>query len=630
MGKIIQTDWPFGGKNLQKSYSATMGGMRWIRFFALTFSLVLFHGFLAKGEGVKELAPNADDRVYTRPVPNGFAYYDGPADQRLFFSISDPNNEQVFLGFSRPVSSPIYPCSGSPRTDYFRIKDPNGNVVFPTPGSNNGMPLNNANANITAKSQAMNGPNQIVGSGGYNAHVFDPAGLPPGDYYIEFSSSQSSPGSRSVNLEWWDITVATKSGTPQAINGRVFSKGWEFYVPRDLCNCSGPYGCFDKPFNGQFYVYSPADSVVSKVDFNGSGLQPILFNIFFNSFGTQNTGNVCADRKSVAGSNTFATEYPIFLNDPDHNLYPSGTLGTFDGPPFAISCDGQSGAFVVKVTRAGQVDVLIDLDDPGNFVFTPGTRDVALALKVEPLPGEQPPYVRQIYWNGKDGLGNQVDLFSPFEFEISYTQGVFHFPIYDAEYMLNGFNIQTIRPTPPPLAEPLKLYFDDSNISGNPGNGSPKVELNGCTPPCHSWSNFNFGNVNTINTWFFGTEVRQSKNESAFCLVGAVDDLDTTKVDLPVVLDVLANDLGSDLDSASVTTFGVLQPTNGAISKIDPVSGEITYTPNSGFLGVDKFEYIVCDTSGLICDTALVTIHVVVPPNEICDNGIDDDCDGLI
>ncbi|MEO1258229.1 MAG: DNRLRE domain-containing protein [Bacteroidota bacterium] len=108
----------------------------------------------------------------------------------------------------------------------------------------------------------------------------------------------------------------------------------------------------------------------------------------------------------------------------------------------------------------------------------------------------------------------------------------------------------------------------------------------------------------------------------------AEDDIDSTGVGVPVTVDVLANDFdfNDNLDTSSVNTTGVLQPANGTVSFINPATGEIIYQPTGGFIGIDSFEYIICDLT-LLCDTAMVTITIV---NEDCTNGIDDDGDGLI
>ncbi len=75
----------------------------------------------------------------------------------------------------------------------------------------------------------------------------------------------------------------------------------------------------------------------------------------------------------------------------------------------------------------------------------------------------------------------------------------------------------------------------------------------------------------------------------------ANDDTATTDEDTPVTIDVVANDTDVDgnLDPTSVTvTSG---PANGSVA-VDPVTGEVTYTPDADFNGTDSFTYEVCDT----------------------------------
>ncbi len=90
----------------------------------------------------------------------------------------------------------------------------------------------------------------------------------------------------------------------------------------------------------------------------------------------------------------------------------------------------------------------------------------------------------------------------------------------------------------------------------------------------------------------------------------ALKDSRTTKVDVPVNIYVPANDsdLDNDLDYSSVSVVGLEEPKNGSITNISS-TGIITYLPNPEFVGVDSFEYRICDISGL-CDVAWVYITV--------------------
>jgi gliding motility-associated-like protein len=90
----------------------------------------------------------------------------------------------------------------------------------------------------------------------------------------------------------------------------------------------------------------------------------------------------------------------------------------------------------------------------------------------------------------------------------------------------------------------------------------------------------------------------------------AVVDTATTNEDTPITITILVNDVDIDnnIDSTSVTI--ILNPPNGTVT-VDPLTGVITYTPNTNFNGVDSLIYNVCDLgSPLYCDTAIVYINV--------------------
>ncbi len=91
-----------------------------------------------------------------------------------------------------------------------------------------------------------------------------------------------------------------------------------------------------------------------------------------------------------------------------------------------------------------------------------------------------------------------------------------------------------------------------------------------------------------------------------------VDDLVTTDEDVPVVVDIYAND--SDLPTTG--TLATTGPLNGAVSINDngtpnnPSDDIVTYTPNVDYNGPDSFDYTVCNSSG-DCSMATVTIDVL-------------------
>ncbi len=89
----------------------------------------------------------------------------------------------------------------------------------------------------------------------------------------------------------------------------------------------------------------------------------------------------------------------------------------------------------------------------------------------------------------------------------------------------------------------------------------------------------------------------------------AIDDINTTTVDVPVSGNVLVNDEDQEMDSLFVDTTPI-NPMNGTVV-IDP-QGNYTFTPDAGFIGEATFQYKVCDAgTPSLCDTATVTIQVI-------------------
>ncbi len=90
-------------------------------------------------------------------------------------------------------------------------------------------------------------------------------------------------------------------------------------------------------------------------------------------------------------------------------------------------------------------------------------------------------------------------------------------------------------------------------------------------------------------------------------------DIATTNMDVPVSLHTLGNDQagnpGGILTPASVTILTA--PSNGN-AVVNPLTGDITYTPSSGFTGQDTLAYTVCDNSSPVplCANSIQIITV--------------------
>jgi gliding motility-associated-like protein len=88
----------------------------------------------------------------------------------------------------------------------------------------------------------------------------------------------------------------------------------------------------------------------------------------------------------------------------------------------------------------------------------------------------------------------------------------------------------------------------------------------------------------------------------------AIDDNYTTDIDIPVMDNILTNDTDPDGDILTANTTLINNPTNGTVTL--NADGTFTYTPNTGYTGVDMFTYEVCDPSET-CDEAVVTITIL-------------------
>ncbi len=88
----------------------------------------------------------------------------------------------------------------------------------------------------------------------------------------------------------------------------------------------------------------------------------------------------------------------------------------------------------------------------------------------------------------------------------------------------------------------------------------------------------------------------------------AMSDSAATTEDVPVQIDITANDTDPDGIIDKTTVAIVAQPASGAVA-VD-ASGLATYTPSAGFIGGDSFDYTVSDNLGAASNTATVAVTV--------------------
>jgi len=98
----------------------------------------------------------------------------------------------------------------------------------------------------------------------------------------------------------------------------------------------------------------------------------------------------------------------------------------------------------------------------------------------------------------------------------------------------------------------------------------------------------------------------------------AVSDVSMTDAGTPVTIDVLANDTDPEGHTQTITSTN--QPLNGTAAI---VNGQIVYTPNAGFAGVDTFIYTITDSEGAT-DTTHVNVTVKADPTINTTHACDD------
>ena len=466
-------------------------------------SLLLLCATLAHGEGTKEIMPAAANPYYLLfnrtgglnipfglYTPNTGTYHAGTtsADYQLNIRICNVG-EVIKFGFNSMSAG-----------TYYRIRRPSdGSIVV---GPNLIPTATGPPGYITNYTQAVAGPQSVVGATGYNDISY--TALETGDYYIEFNQGNPNTYSTtSFTLRYFDITVTSASNA--VITGRIWSEAWQLIDGGSA-------------FNGNFYIYSD-DGVVSKV--NSNGMTATDFAISANPTGVSNTGNALVDRKSIANDEIYPY-YKIFLNDPDNTCFPTGTLGSLLSPVTITGC-GTNRCINLQVDKAATVTIFLNIN--GIAGYQTGTSDVQFTANI--VSGDN-----CVPWDGKDGQGNAIPNGFNVPVQITFQSGLVNLQVFDVENNTNGFKISLSRPTG---AVP-NLFWDDSGII--PSQYSPATTLDGiinsggCSLAigCHRWSNR--GNnacppcSETTNTWWYTGAA--TVNSSSTIYTSLVDANSTT------------------------------------------------------------------------------------------------------
>jgi hypothetical protein len=188
----------------------------------------------------------------------------------------------------------------------------------------------------------------------------------------------------------------------------------------------------------------------------------------------------------------------------------------------------------------------------------------------------------------------------------------------------------------PPVANPDWTDTDGSNpitvnvLANDSASAVPSTvalsdsPLHGTAVVNHSTGAITY----TANATFTGTDTFQYTVRNAMNMTSnvatvsvrvnrptAADDWIDTDGTTPVTIDVLANDTDPDgnqhIVPGSVTI--VSGPLHGRITGVDPITGRVTYVPNTGWGGTDTFRYTIHDDAGATFAPATVTVLTLIP-----------------
>lgn len=412
--------------------------------------------------------------------------------------------------------------------------------------------------------EAANGPDAIVGTSGYDAFWFTNNTGADRAFWVEISDEDGDIIGGGFQIDYWDITVANSADEVQS--GRVYCKYWSVY--NGLPSEEGVAN--SESFHDNFGFFVPVDDTfggdgesyfVKYAHFGGANGGYV--NFFANADGPRNDqGSHTENRKSISGTSS-NYQYPLFLNDPDHEFWPTTDVptATLDITYQEKVPSGTGGEAWVEfnISLPGIVDVLIDLN--GNGVYDGGV-DIIMSESYD-APGDY-----QIYWDGEDANGNVIVSGSQIEVFAAVVFAPVHFPVYDMEQSL-GITITNVRPGDP---ENNDIYWDDSEISVD-NEQSLEVNVTGEAGTSHIWyadGNEGFGNENTINTWAasYYAEVNEEDGYRYLTFQGNVFDDE----------DGLDDNLVSGLPTLATGLYALIVDASDLVVASAPVLVDGTYT----------------------------------------------------
>ncbi len=391
---------------------------------------------------------------------------------------------------------------------------------------------------IENRTQEIAGPqrwNQTGGNRYTPAYYQVPAGG-DGVYRVEFVSTHNtsvsgsvdansnwsqSPSTSAVTIAAWDVSVINADNS-SFIPGRVYT---------NVLNLSNGTGSVNSTgFYGVVYAHTK-DGYTYRVDNNGNN--GIYFTFFVNNNGFVDYDTQEPLYKSLNFSNPSSLAQRVHNPNNDdvgnhstHKLF--YTLPAEDFPvtaPIAVTNNGGStwttGSTWLKTTvqqptisnivlegvdgtdnqfsqKGGWIEFEANLD--GNYRLEIKSSDGSFATRMLTGSAKAAPDINRVYWDGKDGEGNDIPSGDvPLNVLVQLQGAEVHFPFFDMEYNRFGTIIELLNHSNLNSVVSDTVFWDDTDVSST-NNGSMPNPINNSHLTDRYQSGISHGDGNGISS----------------------------------------------------------------------------------------------------------------------------------
>lgn len=349
---------------------------------------------------------------------------------------------------------------------------------------------------------------------------------------IAATGNWSQPNaSNTASIAAWDVSVRNSTGW---VNGRVYTNQFNFIISANFTSA--------KSFYGKNYVLTK-DGYIYRVNNNGSN--GIAFISYVNSKGFVDAANKQTYKSLDTSTITTESQDPraadsakglthkLFYNLPSNDLPTSSNSAAVPGGVSTWLKAPRSTATASNITfagvdgTAGQMgekggNIAFDSDSHGTYVVLIESNDPSVVFPARTLTGDSDMGINTVFWDGKDGAGNNLPITGDIPVKVSVTLrgGEVHFPYIDMEINPQGIILELLKADL--SVETDVVYWDDSSIMGGLASekSNPITNLAGISSNTngHKWGkyttsvtgsgnsgtgNYSFGNNKSMDTWSY-------------------------------------------------------------------------------------------------------------------------------